>query len=375
MADLQVIVYDDTEFRFDYVFSQKMPRGPASSPASLCILRLSAIGDCCHVLPLLRTLQRAWPETKITWVIGKTEHMLMDGMQNVEFITFDKRQGLRGLLEVRQRLAGRDFPLLLNLHASMRANLVSAVIPARRRIGFDRARARDYQWLFSNERIPAAQRQHVCDGMLGFAHYLGITEEVIDWGIPLADADREFARAMTAHDGPICVISPCSSQRARNFRNWSIDNYIAVVRHLNDRHNARVIVTGANTPLESEYADAIAASAGNVTSLMGRTTLKQLAALLGAADAVLAPDSGPVHMATAMGTPVIGLYATSNPGRTGPFRDPLELTVNRYPDAVEAEFGKTVDEVRWGQRVRNPDAMSLITVAEVTAKLDRVLDA
>lgn len=350
-----------------------MSRGSVSPPESLCILRLSAIGDCCHVLPLLHTLQRAWPETKITWVIGRTEQMLLEGMQGVEFITFDKRQGWRGVLDIRRQLAGRDFPLLLNMHASMRANFVSAVIPARRRIGFDRQRARDYQWLCTNEKIPAVAQQHVCDGMLGFAKYLGIDDEHIAWDIPISEDDSAWAARQVAHGGPVCVISPCSSQRARNFRNWSKDNYLATVRHLQERHNAKIILTGANTEVENDYAAAISAAGGAIDNLVGKTTLKQLVALFAAADVVLAPDSGPVHMATATGTPVVGLYATSNPGRTGPFRDPLGLTVNRYPEALRAEFDKSVDEVRWGQRVRNPDAMNLITVADVTASLDKAL--
>ncbi len=345
-----------------------------SPPDSVCILRLSALGDCCHVLPLIRTLQKAWPDTAITWVIGKTEHRLMQGIKGIEFITFDKSRGLKGWTDVRQQLHGRKFPVLLNLHASMRANMVSTAINARRRVGFDRARARDYQWMFCNEQIPAIPHQHVCDGMLGFARYMGISEEVIGWDICLNDKDRAYAAKTVEHSGPVCIISPCSSQRARNFRNWSIENYITTVQHLLERHQAKVILTGATTDIELEYANALSdAFGGRIINQVGQTSLKQLVALFEAANVVLAPDSGPVHMSTAVGTPVVGLYATSNPGRTGPFRDPLGLTVNRYPDAVRAEFDKNADELKWGQRVRNPDAMSLITVDEVCASLDKAL--
>ena len=104
-------------------------------------------------------------------------------------------------------------------------------------------------------------------------------------------------------------------------------------------------------------------------NLVGQTSLKQLYALLADADLVIAPDSGPVHMATAAGTRVIGLYATSNPDRTGPYLA-RELTVNRYPDAVRAYLGKEVAQLRWGQRVRHPDAMALITVDDVISKID-----
>jgi heptosyltransferase I len=345
-----------------------------TAPDSICLIRLSAIGDCCHVLPVIHTLQHAFPNTPVTWIIGKTEHRLMEGMQGIEFIIFDKSQGWRSWLALKKQLRGRRFPVLLNMHASMRANFVSTAVDAQRRIGFDRVRARDYQWLFCNDRIPHAPQQHVCDAMLGFARHLGIREEIIDWSIPLADADRAYARKTLAHDGPVCVISPCSSQRARNFRNWSLDNYRKVIDTLAHEYGAKIFLTGANTQIEQEYAAALQQhGAGSVVDLNGKTSLKQLVAIYAAADLVIAPDSGPVHMATAVGTPVIGLYATSNPLRTGPFRDPLELTVNRYPEAAQAEFAKSVSELRWGQRVRNPDAMNLITADEVAAKIARAL--
>lgn len=320
----------------------------------------------------MRTLQAAYPDTPITWVIGTTEHKLVGGVTGVEFITFDKSRGWRGLLDVRRQLAGRQFHVLLNLHASLRANLVSLCIDAQRRIGYDRARARDFQWLFTTERVPPAQQQHVGDAMLSFALALGAPEAVIDWSLPIEPAAQAWVAAQLPSAQRICVISPCSSQRARNYRDWSRANYAAIVRHLVEGYAATVVLSGGATPLEQDYAAALREAGGaQVIDLVGKTTLQQWAALLDAADLVICPDSGPVHVATALGTPVIGLYATSNPGRTGPYRDPLGLTVNRYPEAVQAAFGKPVDAVRWGQRVRDPAALELITVADVTARIAR----
>jgi len=349
-----------------------MPRADSPSPDAVCILRLSALGDCCHALPTVHTLRKAFPDTPITWIIGATEHQLLHGLDGVEFITFAKAAGWRGLLDVRRQLAGRQFPVLLNLHASMRANLVSAVVDAARRIGYDRERARDYQWLFCNERIAGPARVHVCDGMLSFAAHIGATDPVIDWSIPLDDVDRAFVRERVPAGQRVCVISPCSSQRARNYRDWSVERYIEIVNHLQRDYGATVVLSGSQSAVERRYADAIqAASAAPVIDLVGRTRVRQWAALLAAADLVICPDSGPVHVATAFGTPVIGLYATSNPQRTGPYRDPLELTVNRYPQAVRAEFNCEVDSLSWGQRVRNPEAMNLITVDDVSERIAR----
>ena len=94
-------------------------------------------------------------------------------------------------------------------------------------------------------------------------------------------------------------------------------------------------------------------------------------AIIAAADALICPDSGPAHMGTAAGTPVIGLYATSNPGRSGPYLS-SSLTVNAYPEAVGRFLRKTPEQLRWGQRVRDPGAMDLIRLRDVNAKIDQV---
>lgn len=335
-----------------------------SAPENICVLRLSAIGDTCHALAVIRNLQDNWPDARITWVIGKTEATLMGDIRDIEFITFDKSQGLAAYRPVRRQLAGRRFDVALCMHASLRANLLCRQIPAAVRVGFDKARARDFQWLFTNQRIPAAKGEHALEAMMGFARHIGAQPTELRWDIPIGDSARAFARE---HVGAkTVVISPLSSQRSRNFRNWPVDRFVAVARYLRDRLGATVIVTGGPSALEQEYAQAIAAQAG-AANLAGRTSLKQLYALIAAADAVLCPDSGPAHMATAAGTPVIGLYATSNPDRTGPYLS-RNLCVNRYPEAAERYLGKRVTELRWGQRVRHPEAMELITVDDVIDK-------
>lgn len=349
----------------------------ASPPDSVCVIRLSAIGDCCHTLPVIRTLQAAWPSTRITWIIGRTEYGLLKDASGIEFITFDKRHPAASWLEVRRQLRGRRFPVLLHMHASMRANLVSLAVGADLRLGFDRARARDYQWLFTNQRIAPARSQHVMDGLFGFAEHLRVRERVLRWDFHLAPEDQRLATELAAGSRPLCIISPCSSQRFRNFRNWSVANYVAVTRHLRERHGARILLTGGPTELEQSYGRDIVAGLGpqhgaGVTNLIGRTSLKELFAILKVADLLICPDSGPAHMATAAGLPVVGLYATSNRHRTGPYFS-QDLVVDRYPEAVAREFARPVESLRWGERVRDPSAMDLIQVPDVIAKVEQVL--
>ena len=169
---------------------------------------------------------------------------------------------------------------------------------------------------------------------------------------------------------PSLIISPCTGQRFRNFRNWRVECYAQVADYARERYGARVVLTGGSTAIEKAYGrDIERLSKSPPTNLIGQTSLKQLLALLARATVVLCPDSGPAHMATAVQTPVVGLYATSNRFRTGPYSS-QHLVVDKYPAAVAKEFGRPIEELRWGQRVRDPDAMSFITVADVIEKLD-----
>lgn len=341
-----------------------------SKPQSICLVRVSAIGDTCHALAVVRRLQDNWPDTRITWIIGKTEASLMAGIQDVELILFDKSRGRRAYDDVQSQFEGGRFDVALCMHASMRINLLSRSIPADIRLGFDRARARDFQWLFTNRRIPAAAGEHALEAMMGFATAIGAEPREFRWDLPLPSAAREFAAQYVDPGRRLVVISPCSSQRSRNFRNWSIARYAATISHLQRAHDCTVVLTGGSTKLEQEYGQVLAATADpGVVNLVGKTSLTEVAATIEAADLLICPDSGPAHMATALGTAVIGLYATSNPARTGPYLS-RHLTVDRYPDAVLKYLHKDVDEVRWGRRVRHPDAMDLITIDDVTRKID-----
>ena len=180
----------------------------AEPPRSVCLLRLSAIGDTCHVVPVVRTLQHAWPNTQLTWIIGKAEARLMTLLDGVEFITVDKRAGLRARHALRAQLEGRHFDALLHMQVSFRSSLVARHVPAAVKLGFDRARARELQWLFTNARIAARSREHVLDSFLGFLTALGIEQRVLRWDIPLSEAGHEYGQRLVPDERPTLVISP-----------------------------------------------------------------------------------------------------------------------------------------------------------------------
>jgi heptosyltransferase I len=346
--------------------------GPADAPRNLCVLRLSAIGDVCHVLPVVRTMQDAWPGVRCTWIIGKLEHKLLGHLPDVEFVVFDKRAGRAAYAELRRRMAGRRYDALLHMQLAIRASLAAALVPATTRIGFDRARARELQWLFTNRRIEPRRREHVLDGLFGFAECLGLRRRSMRWDIPLPEAALEYARNVIPDGRPTLVISPCSSHVLRN---WSAEGYAAVADHASRRHGLQVLVCGGPSPLERETGAQIERLARTpVVNLVGRDTLLQLLATLERAVALVSPDSGPVHMATTVGTPVVGLYAATNPERSGPYYS-RAWCVDRYDAAARAFRGRPATEVPWTTKIEHRGVMDLIRPEDVVERLDALMAA
>jgi len=341
------------------------------APEKVCLLRLSAIGDTCHAVPLLRTLQDAWPRTRFTWVIGKLEAKLMSLIPDVELITVDKAAGLSALSRLRTEMKRRGaFDLLLHLQLSIRASCVSGCIDAPIKLGFDRARARELQWLFTNRRVAPRTREHVQDSFMGFADALGIAHAQPRWDIPLPPAALAYAEQLIPDAQPTLLISACSSHAARN---WLPERYAAVAEHAVRTHGMRVILCGGPAAIERDMAAAIS----RVTTVplidqVGKDTLPQLLALLARASVLLSPDSGPAHMATMVNTPVIGLYAATNPERSGPWRS-RRWCVDAYDAAARKFLGKPAAELPWTRKIELPGVMELIEVPAVCSRLDELL--
>lgn len=345
-----------------------MPRSLPSNPGSICLLRLSALGDVTHVVPLVRTLRTAFPQAALSWVIGKGERRLLDGLEGIEFIEYDKASGLAGMRTLRRGLHGRRFDVLLQMQVAARANLLSAFIPATRRIGYDRTRSKDLHGLFITERIPDRPCVHVLDALGSFCEPLGALQTEVRWDLPVPADARDWARARWPADGvPTLLISACSSHLRRN---WRSERYAAVADHAVAR-GWRVALCGGRSELERSTGDAIlAAMCAPALDLVGQDTLKQLPALLERAELVMTPDSGPMHIANAMGTKVLGLHAASNPARSGPYSD-RRYCVDRYDDAARKYLGKPASALKWGSKIEHDGVMDLITVDDAIAAFER----
>jgi heptosyltransferase I len=343
-----------------------------TAPSSICLLRTSAIGDVTHVVPLVRTLQQALPETALTWIVGKLERRLVGDLPGVRFVTFDKGAGRAGIRAVHAELKGERFDALLQMQVALRSNLLSLGIRAERRIGYDRARSKDLHSLVVNERIPARTGEHVLDAIGSFCEPLGLKQTQVRWDIPISDADREWAQQQLPGERPTLLVSPASSHALRN---WRAERYAARADHAAQRHGLRVLLCGGRSPLELEYGERIASRMREpCVNLVGKDTLLELLATLQRATVLVSPDSGPAHMATTVGTPVIGLYAATNPERSGPYHS-RAWCVNRYERAARVFLGKSPADLPWTTKIERPGVMDLVEVADATERLDALMAA
>ncbi|MCP3932612.1 MAG: glycosyltransferase family 9 protein [Bacteroidetes bacterium] len=342
-----------------------------SPPKSICILRLSAIGDVTHLLPVIATIRQQWPSTKITLIIGKVEYQLIKSLQNIEFIIFDKSTGLKGYIAFAKKMFGKNFDVALLMQVALRANILSLFIKAPIRIGYDKKRSKDLHGLFCNYRIQGEERVHVLDSFFQFPERMGISKRNLNWLIKPSVAARQYAQSII-NDKPTVVINPFTSVRANNWRNWPQQFYAQIIDYL-IQHNYQVILSGGPDRHEMLFSEEVINNCNQAPiNITGKTSLDQLLAILEKTDCLIAPDTGPAHIATIVNTPVVGLFASSNPNRSGPYRS-LNFCLNLYPESLLKYNSKSVEEAKWGERVRHPDVMKMISVDSVKTRLNELL--
>ena len=330
-------------------------------------MRLSAIGDVTHVVPVIRAICKQYPEAKITWIIGKLEARLLAGLEGVEFIVFDKKGGWAAIRQLRADLKDRKFDVLLHMQVALRANLLSKLVRASKRIGWDKPRWRDRHGWFINQSVRSVAGQHQVDAFLEFARALDVPEAPPQWDLPVSDEDINWAQQILGEGPPILMISPCSSHVLRN---WSAQRYARVADYVISELNMRVVLIGGPSELELQTGrDIESAMSNSAQNLIGKDTITQSTALLKMAALVLSPDSGPAHLASAIGTPVLGLYAATPSKRSGPYNS-LDLCVDKYAEVAHKFRNKNPEELRWGQRIEFPGVMDMIETEDVIEKLN-----
>ncbi|MGQ8820494.1 glycosyltransferase family 9 protein [Bibersteinia trehalosi] len=339
-----------------------------NKPLSICILRLSAIGDVCHTLAVVQAIQRHYPDAEITWIIGKTEANLMQGIPNVALVPFDKKTGWKGMCALWKYLSHKRFDFLLNMQTAFRASILSLGIKAKIKIGFNTDRAREGQWLFTNQKVAISDSPHVLDGQMMFAKAIGVQDLSVHWNLPVSEQALNDAAQFIDSSRKNVLIAPCSSKKEKD---WLPERYGEIARFL-EQQNIHVLIAGSPSAYEMQTAADIAALAPNCCNIAGKTNLKQLTALIKQVDLVISSDSGPAHIATTQNTPVIGLYALHNPRRTGPYQD-LDKVVSVYDQAILESYGKPWQELPWATKAKGEKLMDRITVEQVIEKVVETL--
>ena len=299
-----------------------------SRPHRIAVVRLSAIGDTVHVMPVIASIKRAWPDCHLTWVIQPIPLELMRGRCDVdEFVVFDRSRGARAYLDFRREVAHREFDLVLDMHPCFKAGVVARMLRAPRRIGYDRRRARDLSWLATNRRIPARPRRHVQDECFEFLDYLGVPVHA-EWNFHFSAAERAAQRLWRrGHERPVLAVVTRSSRREKD---WILRRYARVLDVAAGDLGFDTILVGGESRGEMADARELTRTCRFPPTVELRYDLRRLAWLLDASDAVLAPDTGPLHMAVGLGTPTVGLYGATDPERAGPYRAFADLLIDRF---------------------------------------------
>lgn len=341
-----------------------------SQPRSIAILRLGALGDVCLTLPLIRTLQHYLPETRLHWIISSEMYGLLEGTGGVDFIRVDKPKSLWDYWKCYQKLKHYQFDVLLMPQATLRSNFISLFIRAKHKYGYDRLHARDLQSWFINRSV-IAKKEHLLDSFLRFAEPFGIQKKIIEWNLPVNEDHWKWARQRlcNAHGTKWLAICPASSKAERD---WSTTHYASLVNGLAQRWNFNLVLIGGSSKREQDKAEEIVNRLEiPCVNLVGQTHIKQLSAIVGTVDLLLSPDTGPVHIATAMRTPVIGLYAVAPPLKTGPYFC-QKWVINKFPEGVQTLLKKDLSSIHFHDRVHSSKAMDLISVEEVVVRCEEV---
>lgn len=331
---------------------------------SIGIMRTSALGDIVWTIPMIRRLQMEFPNATVTLFIDKAFSSLLEGIEYLNLVEIKKPKSLFDYLSLRKIFKNYSFDIFICAQANLRINLLYPLVDAKRKIGFDSKRGRDAHKFFINESIPYKE-EHSLEAFLGFSDYLDATSDKIVFDLPIDNQSFMSAGELIGSDNYVVIHPKASSMQ----RTWAIDKYVKLIDHLSQ--SFQIVLTGA--PSDFKFNEKIVSLCHNdPLNLAGKSSLKELAAILKLSKLVIAPDSGPIHLAQAMGATTLGLFAAVPPEYTGPYNQ-AHNCINAYPKAVKKFLKKDPESISWRTRVRHDEIMDLITVEEVITKAEELL--
>lgn len=333
----------------------------------VAIIMLSAIGDSVHVLPVANALRRAVPSIRLTWVIQPVPHRLTHNHPSIdEFVIFRRSRGLDGIksfTRARRELRERQFDLVIDLQVYFKAGVLTRFTRSPVKLGFDRRRARDLNWLFTTHRIPPHENQHVQDQYFEFLDYLGVPYEPPEWGIVITEAERDEQRRFFERiEKPVCAVVLGTSKPEKD---WPAERYARLLEIIETDFGYQTVIIGGPSAGERACAqEVLGLTRARPVNELG-DDLRRLVYLIDGSELLVSPDTGPLHISRALETPVVGLFGYTNPKRTGPYRLYQDLIVDGYARYPGEDYPITMEYRR--------DGMRRITVEMVTEKLQLAL--
>jgi heptosyltransferase-1 len=297
---------------------------------NILIVKLSSLGDVVHTLPVAATLRARQSGARITWAVERREAAVLAGHPALdEIITVDTRgwRGLgqlaaaaRGVRSLASRLAAARFDVVIDLQSLIKSGVLVGMTRASQRVGFAARDCREpLSALFTNRRVARPVGRHVVEQYLALLEPLALGPPVLEFRLPSdpaaeAGADAFFVAAGLKPRDRVVVVNPGAG---RPDKRWPPDRFGALARRLADESVARAVVVWG--PGEETAARAITQGAGGRVAMAPPTDLLQLIAMLRRASVEVAGDTGPLHLAAALGRPCVGIYGPTAPQRNGPY--------------------------------------------------------
>jgi heptosyltransferase-1 len=306
------------------MFGRSRPPLSAYNAQRIAIIKPSALGDIIHCLPVLTALRRCYPHAHITWVVNQVYAPLLQGHRDLDdVLPFDRRAShlgwraaARSWLGFLNELRRRRFDLAIDLQGLFRTALMMTATGATRRVGLSTARE-GATWTYTDVvAVPDFNAVHAVDRCWLVAEALGVGDVPKEFHIPILDEARHWAKAAThGYPRPWLMLGPGARWMTKR---WPPENFASLARRAWDMFGGTVFFVGGAE--ETAAARAVRRRlSGPSRDLTGRTTLPQLAALLRRTDLMLANDTGPLHLAAALGRPIIAPYTCTRVRLNGPY--------------------------------------------------------
>ena len=330
---------------------------PPGGPRRIAVVKLSSLGDVVHALPVASALRRRWPDARLSWIVEERESVLLrDHPWIDEVIAVDSRRWRRArgaaalvatgreMRDVLRRLRAARFDVAVDVQGLLKSGVLTGATGAPLRIGFARARLREpLNALFTTRRVdPPPAVRHVVEQCLALLAPLDVGTTRAEFLLPPhaaaeARADAFFAASDLKPRDRLVVLNPGAGREAKR---WPVAHFAELARRLVRDAGARVLIVWG--PSERESAQAIVGGAATPgLALAPPTDVHALIAILRRASVVVAADTGPLHLAAALGTPCVGLFGPTRAERNGPYgpghralQSPDGTMASLSPDAV-----------------------------------------